>query len=74
MSVQSQINRINNNILAAFNAIGNKGGKVPEDKISVNLASAINSIPNEGGSTKPKAIDIVVANFTGYSEMEVIRL
>ena len=45
MSIQSQINRIRNNLSAAYTAIGSKGGIVPDSKISGYLASAINSIP-----------------------------
>ena len=45
MSVQSEINRLKQNVSAAFTAIGNKGGTVPSTKVSGNLASAINSIP-----------------------------
>lgn len=45
MSIQSEINRLKQNVSAAFTAIGNKGGTVPSSKVSGNLASAINSIP-----------------------------
>jgi hypothetical protein len=45
MSVQSEINRLKQNVNAAFTAIGNKGGTVPTSKVSGNLASAIDSIP-----------------------------
>ena len=45
MSIQSEINRLKQNVSAAFTAIGNKGGNVPYSKVSGNLASAINSIP-----------------------------
>lgn len=45
MSVQSEINRLKQNVANAFTAVGNKGGTVPASKVSGNLASAINSIP-----------------------------
>lgn len=45
MSIQSEINRLTQNISAAFTAVGNKGGTVPSSKTSGNLATAINSIP-----------------------------
>lgn len=50
MSVQTQIDRIKDNITSAFNAVGNKGGTVPTSKVSGNLVSAINSIPDGGNS------------------------
>lgn len=57
MSVQTQIDRIAGNISAAFNAVGNKGGNVPESKVSDNLETAINSIPSGGGVTLPALDD-----------------
>ena len=45
MSVQSEINRLKQNVANAFTAVGNKGDTVPASKVSGNLASAINSIP-----------------------------
>lgn len=61
MSIQSEINRLKQNVSAAFTAIGNKGGTVPTSKVSGNLASAIDSIPDGvelnfevvGGTSKP---------------------
>lgn len=47
MSVQTQIDRIKDNITSAFNAVGNKGGTVPTSKNSDNLETAINSIPTD---------------------------
>ena len=45
MSIQSQINRLKDNVSAAFDAVGNKGGTVPDAKITENLAEAIATIP-----------------------------
>ncbi len=45
MSIQSEIDRIQLSILAAYNAVSAKGGSVPEIKNSTNLAAAIESIP-----------------------------
>lgn len=45
MSIQSEINRLKQNVSNAFAAIGNKGGTVPSSKVSENLATAIQSIP-----------------------------
>ncbi len=44
MSIQSQINRINNNITAAYSAVEAKDGALPATQNSDNLASAISSI------------------------------
>ncbi len=43
MSIQSQINRINDNIAAAYSAVQAKGGTLPEIRNSANLADAIRS-------------------------------
>lgn len=53
MSIQSEINRLKQNVSNAFTAIGNKGGTVPSSKISGNLVTAINSIP-EGVTVQRK--------------------
>lgn len=45
MSIQAHINRIRSNIAAAFSAVADKGGTVPQSNISDNLADAIKSIP-----------------------------
>ena len=45
MSVQSEINRLKNNVSLAYAAIGDMGGTVPTAQVSENLASAISSIP-----------------------------
>lgn len=49
MSINSQIQRIKNNILAAYSEIDSKGGIVPSSKISDNLVAAIMSISTGGG-------------------------
>lgn len=51
MSVKTQIDRISGNITASFDAVGEKGGTVPAQKVSGNLASAIRSIPAGGGDS-----------------------
>lgn len=47
MSIQSQIDRINNNIKNAYDKIAEKQGEVPENKNSANLVNAIESIQNK---------------------------
>ena len=49
MSINSQIQRIKNNILAAYSEIDSKGGSVPSNKTSANLVTAIMSISTGGG-------------------------
>ena len=46
MSVQSEIDRLKQEVSNAFTAVGNKGGTVPSSKVSGNLATAIQSIPS----------------------------
>lgn len=50
MSIQTQIDRLRQNISAAFAAVGQLGGTLPASEVSGNLASAIQTIPI--GSTK----------------------
>lgn len=45
MSVQSEINRVKNNVASAYTAVAAKGGTVPSTQNSANLAAAVNSIP-----------------------------
>ena len=49
MSIQTQIDRINANIVNAYNAIDAKGGTIPIQANSANLAAAIESISGGGG-------------------------
>lgn len=49
MSIQTQIDRITNNIADAYTAIEEKGGSVPEEANCDNLAEAIRSIESGGG-------------------------
>ena len=45
MSVQSQINRLQQNVAAAYTVVGDRGGDIPEQMNSNNLPQAINTIP-----------------------------
>lgn len=49
MSVQSEVERIRQNVANAYNAVLERGGKIPEQANSGNLAAAISSLP-DGGS------------------------
>lgn len=50
MSIQSEIERIRQNVVNAYDAVLEKGGSVPERANSGNLAAAIQAIPSGGGS------------------------
>lgn len=49
MSIASQITALGNNIGAAYNMIGQRGGIVPARKNAENMATAIATIPSGGG-------------------------
>ena len=53
MSIQSEINRISDNINAAFSALKARGATVPANATSDDLANAINSevVPVANGGT-----------------------
>ena len=56
MSIASEITRINNNIAAAYTAIGNKGGTLPLTQNSANLASTISDLTTNDGSHIVKSL------------------
>ena len=49
MSISTELQSLNNNILDAYTAIQGKNGTVPENKNMENLSAAIESIPSGGG-------------------------
>ncbi len=53
MSVSTELQSLNDNLLDAYNAVSAKSGTVPANKNTDNLASAIASIPAGGGATRP---------------------
>lgn len=57
MGIQSEINRLKNNVAGAYSAVEEMGGEMPEQMDSDNLASAIRSIPS-GGSLMPDPIEV----------------
>ena len=50
MSIQTQIDRLRQNISAAFAAVGQLGGTLPASEVSGNLASAIGTIPTNSSA------------------------
>ena len=69
MSIQTEINRLKQNVSAAFTAIANKGGTIPTYKVSGNLAAAISSIP--AGVTVQKKTGSCTGSSTGYVNVTV---
>lgn len=59
MSIASQITALGNNIGAAYNMIGQRGGTIPARKNAENMATAIATIPSGGGSNVgiPREVD-----------------
>ena len=58
MSIESEINRINNNVTDALAATAEKGATVPEDANSDDLGTLIRSIPTGGKSLPPMRISL----------------
>lgn len=44
MSIQSEINRIKQNITSTYNALSGLGATIPSNKVSGNLPDAVNSL------------------------------
>ena len=49
MSVQDEINRINQNIANTYSAMGDMGATLPQEQNSANMASTVRTIPQSGG-------------------------
>lgn len=49
MSIQNEINRINQNVANTYSALRSMGATLPETQNSDNLASAVRTIPQSGG-------------------------
>lgn len=61
MSIQSEINRINENIANTYSAFNDMGATMPATQNSANMASTVRTIPQSGeGSVK----EIYYADFT----------
>lgn len=69
MTIASQITALGNNIGAAYNMIGQRGGTVPARKNAENMATAIATIPS-GGPTKDYGTVTLADYYDGWT-MEV---
>lgn len=68
MSIQDEINRINQNIAKTYSALGDMGATLPQEQNSANMASAVRTIPQSGGGGDNStfivnAIGTVIADF-----------
>ena len=57
MSIATELQNLNDNILDAYTAVQGKGGTVPANKNMTNLGSAIASIPSGGGVGIPREVN-----------------
>ena len=51
MSIQDEINRLNQNVSNAYSALEDMGATLPTEQNSANIASAIRTIPQSGGES-----------------------
>lgn len=75
MSVATELQELNDNILNTYTAIGNKGGTVPAHKNTDNLATAVASIPSGGGGNvaHPKFVSFYRAPADGTADLSWLR-
>lgn len=57
MSIATELQNLNDNILDAYDAVQDKGGTAPANKNMTNLPTAISSIPSGGGVGIPREVD-----------------
>lgn len=60
MSIQSEIDRITENVLNAYSAVEEMGGTLPDEQNSLNLAESVMSIPKGGGIVGDVPIGTIV--------------
>lgn len=58
MSIQDEINRINQNVANTYSALSDMGATLPETQNSDNMASAVRTIPQSGGNSAPAENEI----------------
>lgn len=66
MSIATELQDLNDNILDAYTVIGNKQGTVPANKNTANLDTAINSIPSPDKYDVKKRVDDYSTLRQGY--------
>lgn len=73
MSIATELQDLNDNILDAYTAVQGKGGTVPANKNMVNLPTAISSISSGGGVGIPRGVVDVTYSGTTYHEFTIPR-
>lgn len=74
MSIATELQNLNDNILDAYTAVQSKGGTVPANKNMENLDDAITTIPSSGGSVvHPKFVSFYRAPAAGTADLSWLR-
>lgn len=73
MSIQDEINRINQNVANTYSALSDMGATMPETQNSDNMASTVRTIPQSGGDgTIPTESDSVfIVNVVGSLHIDL---
>lgn len=80
MAISDKLNKLNTDLVNAYNSISTKGGTVPNNKNSENLSSAINSISlnglkfiNSGEFTTSSSFTYIIDTGTEYADLIVVH-
>lgn len=65
MSIQDEINRINQNVANTYSALSDMGATLPETQNSDNMASAVRTIPQSSGSMPVESDSVFIVNAVG---------
>lgn len=68
MTLMSEIERVRDNIAAAYTALDEKGATLPESQNSANLAETIASVPSGGGGASFEALKQRVFSIENFSD------
>ena len=69
MSIATELQDLNDNILDAYTAVQTKGGTVPANKNMVNLPTAINSISGGSGVSIPREVETYTTGGVSYQRV-----
>ena len=73
MSIQNEINRINENIASTYSALSDMGATMPETQNSANMASTVRTIPQSGSGDTVEEVAYVDALFD-FSTFSVVSI